>query len=697
MFTFIYKLYHLLSKKIKNKDKDVDSEDNINEKDINNDYIKRNYKTKKIFSKIISFFFIFIDSISSLILFIVPILSMISIFLLLGAFITLMSFISIFNSENVVVDEKDKIISGNSSSNSSTSSLEWTEEELAQYGVNLNDYEKNIYRLGIYYNNALKGYNGNPIYSGDEQHMVQLFNLGVLSTENGMQFYRSNKQYDISKVPSDIPYNSAGYGYLGLSRKESLTPMGNRIPEASKSAVRNKYKPTKSYSAESQYSPFGALALSTIWKEKQNAYADKTVDKVTKVVESWGINSNKEYMVNFIKNCLINAQFHGAYLKDHTAYANFICAMYCATSDNDAERSFDKWTISGGYDESSLRKSILGTSKHGSVRSLSTPKQFSKTLGSSKLSLNGVQLTEPLWTFLWNKFENKQGMKDAWNGCKNLKVADQVLNFHYGLNSYLQAVRMQNNLADKMGIPKEDSSSNVPNVSIGNFKTTKGKGQAIVDGKSTESLLSTYNGNAKSYIMNTLKPHWGTSSYLEGKGSAFSSNYKDVKFGVPFFGQGSKFAETYGTLPWYPNGATYNRSGCMIYSCAYTASALSGRLINPPEMGAIMIMKGGLVSAGISMGNMPSVFSSIGLKSKYYEDNNWINHINEAVDKGGIAIIRLAPPYASGSEHFVAITGRQEDKYNMYSSTHIDHSMQLQSKESLLKAKKSNRMLCVWK
>ncbi|WP_131043247.1 hypothetical protein [Clostridioides difficile] len=685
MFTFFYKLFAFF-----HKSSTKESQENQSIENKLNTY--SNKKKKK--GKLLTLIMILIDKLSFITIFLSAIIITISVVLLLGIFMCFMSFISIFNTDDITENKTN--ISNTVTDNNSSTTLSWTEEEFAQYSANLSDYEKNIYRLGIYYNNALKGYDGNPIYSDSEQSLVHLFNLGVLSTENGMQFFKGNKQYDISKIPSDIPYNSAGYGYLGLSRKESLTPMGGRIPAASKTAIRNKYKPTKSFSAESQYSPYGALALSTIWKEKQKTYADRTVDKVTKVVESWGIVENKEYIINFIKNCLINAQFHGAYLKDHPAYANFICAMYCATSDNDAERSFDKWTIEGGYDESSLRKSILGTSKHGSVRSLSNPSQFQKSLGGSKLILNGTQLKEPLWTFLWNKFSDKQGMKDAWNGCKNLKVADQVLNFHYGLNSYLQAARMQNNLAKKMGI-QENNNSNAPNVSVGNFKETSGKGQAIVDGKTTEALLSSYSGSNKSYIMNTLKPHWGSSSFLQKKGSAYSGKYQDVKFGVPFFGQGNKFGESYGNSQWYPGGATYNRSGCMIYSCAYTVSALTGRLVNPPEMGAIMIMKNGLVSAGISMSNMPNVFSSLGLKSKYYEDNNWINHINEAVDKGGIAIIRLTKPYAAGSEHFVAITGRQGDKYNMYSSTHIDHSMQLQSKASLLKAKKSNRILCVWK
>ena len=117
--------------------------------------------------------------------------------------------------------------------------------------------------------------------------------------------------------------------------------------------------------------------------------------------------------------------------------------------------------------------------------------------------------------------------------------------------------------------------------------------------------------------------HFGKARYTEDGTNIAGVVWKMGKYGVPFYAQIStengKYGEDFGQMLWHPEASstnTYNSSGCMIYAHAYAASAMTGKIINPAEMGAMMIVKGSLTDVGCIGDKMSSVYSSLGLNSE---------------------------------------------------------------------------------
>lgn len=344
--------------------------------------------------------------------------------------------------------------------------LEWTDEELATRGAALTEYEKNLYRMGIFARKAIEGYGGGKLLSVNNTNTGVLFMLGIISIENGMEFYKNGKNLDISKTPSDIGYNSYGYGFLGLHYTDKLS---NYVNGTIASNVKAQYTPTSGYNYEAQYAPWG-MVMSVVHSEQKISGFIKVKDtavignsqntgktglqKIDEAMARWGIQNNREEVKEVIMLCLAAAQYHGALPFEHDDYINFLCAVYCATSDNDAERSWDKWTLELKYfDENSFRYAVLGTNKHRTISQYGTPDNLPRNFSSTRLVLNGTRLEVPLWTYLWQKYGTRDDFKKAWQRAYNFSnggVQDRVLNFHYGLNGYLQAKHIEKMLSSKL-------------------------------------------------------------------------------------------------------------------------------------------------------------------------------------------------------------------------------------------------------
>lgn len=591
--------------------------------------------------------------------------------------------------------------------------ITWTDEELASRGIFLSDYEKNFYRLGIFARKAIEGYGGEQLLRiGDsDKELAILMLLGVSSTETSMRFYSTSGQYagknpDITEIPSDIPPNSKGYGFFGLHKDETLDDkMGKTVA----SNIRKEYTPKGSYSYDAQYVPWAVLMGAKHLQTKIDTYIDRadTAQKINTALDNWGITHNRDFVYAFIAHCLAQAQYHGAYVDDHNAYINFLLAVYSLTSDNDEERSFVKWSLAGdnnNYSESAFRLAVLGSTPRESLGGLETPLEMTKSSKQTlKLVLNGEELNEPLWKVIWIKYGDKPEIQDAWETAQKFSRArdekgkptgytDMVLNFHYGLNSYLQAVRIKDRLLENLlgGVTEGDW----------NFTATPGKGQAVVDGVSTLDYIQDWRDKNKSNtsatnLMNRFEQYWGTSSYLEDSSSlARRSNYVDTKFGVPFYGQGSRYGESYGAVKWHwGQDETFNYSGCMIYAHAYVASALTGRMVNPAEMASLMIVSDALVSEGIVSGKMPALYKKMGLKATRFEYGlGHMDEINETLENGGLAVVRMKNgrfTSSSGSNHFIVLNGIMEKDgvkyYSMYTSSSVELSMQLFDEQTIKK------------
>lgn len=714
--------YKLYSEKVKHQLKN-DGIDDVDEEEKRIEDVKGRYekdvkksKHKVLMYTVLTFILNCIEWAFRLLISLISFSSLLIFIIALAVFITFTSFITMMQKEEGTEDFKAPTVGG-----SSLTSLAWTEEELAQYGANLSEYDKNLYRLGIYMSNAFDGYDGQKGFDFANAYMAKMFMWGTDSTETGLRFYTSG-QKDLGKIPSDINGNGIGYGFLGLhTRNEGIDSLVNsssktlRIRASQRDGVKAKYTPQYTVAAVNNYAPYGSVVMAAKWnnkyydfvttKDTKDGSKRSASEKIDAVLDEWGVQNNREQVKQFVELCIAQAQFHGAAKTEHESYAHFVVAFYCATSDNDAERSFDKWALVGnGYAESSARKSMLGLS--GTFRTVSSygnPSNLPQQVGSIEWELNGTKIGKPLWTYLWEKYSDRSGMQKAWSTCTSWGnksgIGDRVLNFHYGINSYYMAKKMEKDLISKMGIPQTSTDGGFGSVTVtpGKFTETPGKGQATLNGKSTEQLISEYSGGVKSYLQ-SLVPHFG-------KTTGMSDASLDKMFGVPFYGQGSRFGESYGTLGWYKGCATYNRSGCMVYSYSYALSAMTGKLINPPETGAILIMNGGLGGSGAVMSNWSKIFKLYGLQSStitgggngQYYGTKYFPQIDETLAKGGVVIMRAGgKPYAAGSNHYLVITGKHGDKYSIWTSTSKEQTASLHT-ASQLGAKMHRELVSVWR
>lgn len=640
--------------------------------------------------------------------------------LVLGVFITFTSFITKMGYEEGV----DFTEPGTNGGGQKLTQLAWTEEELAQYGANLSEYEKNLYRLGIYMSNAFDGYDGQKGFDFGNPYMAKMFMWGTDSTETGLKFYNSG-QKDLGKIPSDINGNGIGYGFLGLhTRNEGIDSLVNsssktlRIRASQRDGVKAKYKPEYQVSAVNNYAPYGSVVMAAKWnnkyydfvttKDNKDGSKRSASQKIDAVLDEWGIQNNREQVKQFMELSIAQAQFHGAAKTEHESYAHFVAAFYCATSDNDAERSFDKWKLVGeGYTESAARKSMLGLSGNfRTVSSYGTPDKLPQGVGSIEWELNGQKIGKPLWSYLWEKFKDKGGMQKAWSTCTSWGnrggIGDRVLNFHYGLNSYYMAKKMESYLLDKMEIPQQTgggSGGSSPNVTPGNYQETPGKGQMVWGGKTTEQHIAEFKGGIKSYITGTWQPKFGrTNGIAVGKET-------DKVYGVPFYAQAVEPKESYGNDRWWSSGGTFNRSGCMVYAFSYALSAMTGKLVNPPETAAILAMEGGLGGSGARVSAWPGIFKKLGLQADItigggnYQTygTKYFNKIDECLNKGGVVIMRSCKaPWTGSGNHFFVITSKKDGKYTVADTTSQSRSKSLHTAEYLGKGM-HREIVYVWK
>lgn len=614
--------------------------------------------------------------------------------------------------------------------------LAWTEEELAARGSKLTDHEKNIYRLGIIASKTIGGYGSGELMpvKGLSKPDKIIFAMGIASTETGMKFYTGGRNDDILKVPSNIGLNSSGYGVMGINGKKNLKSYYN---DKTVKAIQSSYTPVGSLPYTASYLPY-AVAMSV--KHQHNdmvtyTTTDKAVPLLNKIAKEWGFGKESALEFSTYSQVFIaQAHYHGAVVKDYPALMNFFAALLHATSDNDSERSYSKWQVKSGstYDESSIRNSFVGSGGKTSLRGKGSPSQVTG-LGSTKLLLNGQELTVPVWNYLGTKYKDNAGFAIAWENVKYYSqyasgLGDRVLNFHYGFNSLLQARRAESELAQKMNIIgesqvqtvcKDGTTSDNVDVQVGNFKETPGKGQSIIAGKPFDAWLE---GKVKSgnggaiWASSYLKKHFGTSSHLNGKNATVKAQkYTDTRFGVPFYGQGATYGESYGVLRYAPSGPDFNYAGCAVYSHAYVTSALTGRMVNPAEMGALLTIYGNMTPDGaLHKGAFNKMYTDLGLKSSFYDSGRSAlvpssqgkgvgKDIPSTLKAGGLAVVRFATgEFASGfPNHFLVLNGIEtkngKDYYSMYTSVNVSQSKQVYTREHLLNRGMHSTVVLVWK
>lgn len=614
--------------------------------------------------------------------------------------------------------------------------LSFTQQELDAYGSTLTGYEKNIYRLGILTMSNTANYKGTTTFADLDKYVNGLFLLGIASTETGMRFYPSKEEdtsKNIIKDPSTKGINSSGFGTMGLcGRKGGCGSSSKEWTLSQLKAEESEYL-TSTYGKPSRTMDINFYPYATYFSfkhlEGKTTITDKYIDKAMDVLKNqWDVKSNLEEHRAVIYHLMLQAAYHGVNFAQETEhYANFWGALLHSTSAVESERSFYKVTkkTSSDYSESSMRKSMFGAGGCHNFPKNSDPNSWNGISSSATLVINGEEVAVPLWTHLYNKYKDHSGFKASLNrltswasNCSTTGASARVLNFHYGLNSFIQGNSIVTTLAEKMGVPEKQpqvigsTATGGTNMNInysggvvtpvnktGTFlkanqklrtsmvaptKVGVAQGTVTIKGKtqSMQNFLDSHYGSNANY--QNRKKHFGTSAYIEKK-HYFNRNkltavYEQYNFfNVPHSMQSNNNVnngESYTSLSVAPGASVMMAShGCMFYAVSYVASAISGHFINPIEMGAYLKARNYIASSGYSMdqnhGKAVQELTGGAIKYKYIEGGKGATieqALKEVAKFNAMAIIRLGGKYAYGINHYVVITGvvKGSDGSTMY-------------------------------
>lgn len=445
------------------------------------------YKTTaKDNKKIINYMLaVMISAIEGVLLVITPVIATLFLFFVLIVLVVTTAIATILQGADMLVGTGDGFVAPPGSS-SGYSSAAWTEAELNSRGGNLSNVDKNWYRLIMLSKQHIE--KGGLKY-GDNVDIGLKFAFGLVSTESGGNFYNvggEEKNILIHTTDKDS-INSAGYtGCFGLHHADILDNYFTK-DKGYIAALRSQYKADKTSTdptIDVLYAPYAsAISVAHLRGKIDTARINResTITDANALMDSFGVQNKRDELLEFLIWSLASAQYHGANQSEWKDYMAFWVALYAATSDNDAERSFDKWAIvASNHSESTARKLILGTTKIQDAHSIANPSALVLGAGDSYITLNGNKLDKPLWAYIYDKYGNKTEVQSAWKHLQKMSAGsggyrDRVLNFHYGFNSYLQAnaiiTRLTANLTPLQGTNVAESM--LPSTGQANEKIEK--------------------------------------------------------------------------------------------------------------------------------------------------------------------------------------------------------------------------------
>lgn len=595
-----------------------------------------------------------------------------------------------------------------------TGVLAWTDEELALNVTALTDKEQMYYKLGILINKSISGYGvlANPYTVGVEPNTDLDIRLmwGTSAIESSLKLNQSNTAFDIFSEYSDYATYSKGslstYQLFGIDYRKTL---GSYIKNAKvREAVKTAYPlPLKGSSVyDNQFLPHGVMVFVAHYPNYvtsaksgiKSVSSTSSKDIIKDRMAHWGTTSDELYGMLF--SFLAMNQFHGAEYKEYKGYLDFWISLYMLSGTDDTTRSLNNYKLvskSGGsptvgYDESAARHIFMGKplTSEGAKYNAKNGHYSNWKLADNdiRLALNGKIIDKPLWTFVMESYPNNADMKSSWTQLVSIANAvsktggyssktDRFMNYYYGYIALLQSNRFIDTVSAKMTLMQTKKSDGNTITAFDPAGNTRVKGLKTIEyiNKNEKYLSST----EKSYIKKTLIPLFGSVAQFEDPDSPQAkTNYKDVLNGVPFYGQNSMYKEKYGTIKWHPaQSDTFNKSGCMVYSCSYVLSAKFQAIVNPPETAAIMMAFNALDSDGIHMSSMASMLNTMGFRSKYLEAGYDFATVDKAVKEGGMAILAYsgASHFTGGSNHFIVMTSAKEvngkSVYTVYSSSDL--------------------------
>ena len=510
--------------------------------------------------------------------------------------------------------------------------------QFSQLSGTLDDYKKNLMYCLQIYQELFNGDFGVRMWEKEEPEFLNSYGsarlssymMGFMAVETGASFSNGNKDIReyVTHPTYTHPSNGESYGFLGLNVKATLAA---HAPDVA-TKLKEKYKPVDSYTYETDFVPY-AIAIQTSQFVIPDGYLSgaikdiKTIDAdLNAMMDSYNIQANRERLKRDLTLFVAAGRYHGGTRLD-VSRDNVIqlcsvwCALWSATSTDDSKRSFDNLKIihTGGYDESTARKSILGPSNGNMSWDTNVTPYF---------SVNGQEITTTLWTWVRDNCSNKDYFNNTgavyFSRFAGGKGGMSILNAHYGLMAYLTGDRIVNELGMSMPLASggsydecdctEEISGYAGSLDLASVKAGEVQGpwsDATKEVLNKQTALKKYYGTAQS-INNPNKK-------LSGLGITVEEWRLGTKWRIPYYFQDNNGPESAeGNIPsgWVSSLGSLGRAGCHIYMYSYMSSCLTGKVINPTEMTVALRHFGGITGTGLnSSSNAVKAFNDLGLKA----------------------------------------------------------------------------------
>ena len=602
----------------------------------------------------------------------------------------------------------------------------------------LTEHQKNLLYSVQVYNDILSGSFGNPTELFNEKYAAVLNGLGTadkvaslmgfMSIENGFNFPGSS---NILTEPTTTQPDVNNDAWLGLEAEKKDFDGKYEGKQYYSDSFVQKFKAKYSYSNYSSliscynYAPYGMAIQIGFLSGKYTDWSsthDYIDTQLPILAEKFGIKSNIETLKNLCHIFMLANGYHGHNSDMNEPELIYWVALWAATSDNDADRGFDKIELnSDSYSESTYRGEFLGYSSYagtygGNATTITNLTYVPDSTVKGYIKINGSAITTPVIKYVYDYCVSKglgdlyQPVLDDLNGRAYASTLGRAVlnqNYNYGLMAYLAGRKVINDIGisaplasggnsiDDCECVETDSVFNLGNRDFSNI--TVGEPQGIYPASIREEVKK----------MTKYQPYFGKLDSLSDSDGTLSGNMSReewrlwTKWKVPYQYQvgGDNWQDGIYRSSYEKNNA------CPLYLQAYMYSALTGTAMNVQELQAAQAVyyNGGVAGAEHDGGYYPHFkeFCEMAKDAGFYvRVTKYVNgshsdvnvtdgakseapiiypdaslsikeQIDYVLDNNGIVgvVVSSSSPFAS-SQHYFCITEHvSENEYKTHSAT----------------------------
>lgn len=504
-------------------------------------------------------------------------------------------------------------------------SVDWNDLNINSLNGTLTEYQKNLFKTFSLVEEFIKSDGTNsPLLKELPEDIAFNVYRGIPAVESSFYIFGpSDTSHDVLKDMLDSSENDSYIGPHQIAKNATIDDEEYYRHWSGQNFVsswKTKYAKPDNSVKDQFWMPY-SVAMSIMHASKNGTYGVLNTTSnnysefkayVETTMDHFGIQANREECFQYIRallslccylqgHSLTYLDYNSEVADDGTtgggkARIEYLCAVFAASSDNDAARSFNNYSVILNNEtkyqyaeaEGSLREWLIGSSGYNSLISdIGTLE-----IGSGKnprLKVGDTELTVPLMRYIYDKYKDDTYMTNCWTHIKSVK-GQFLSSYNYGLACLLQG----NHIVAEMGV-------SAPVVTGGNSEDCDcvESGGGTIGNRDFSNVVvgeiqGLYSQEIKDKMMQntTYKSTYGRFESLgDAKDKPLSSSNVITceewrlksKWKVPYQFQGY-YDSTWGSgMSFSGNGFG---SACPTFQQAYVYSAMTGTAVNISEITA---------------------------------------------------------------------------------------------------------------